>query len=240
VNSHSELAHLLLADMRRTRQLYFELQRDCELRTLEEATNVRTITEVMLHKNFVLCTSNDVVKEFVQSMHYDVFRKSDDDDSDVLALVCRKGDAPPSDRPFNFSRVRRIQKIGERLLCSCASTIVHCRPCRHVIAFNRGVMERTDFSDFHTKQYHAHPHTIAPFCGVGNYRLDDLSLLPPLPPDADAAPHAFDDGDNYSNDVNASAKKKRKVKGYHSCAEEFKRVLVKWGNVSRVHNHLHR
>ena len=66
--------------------------------------------------------------------------------------------------------------------------------------------------------------------------LDDLSLLPPLPPDADAdaAPHDFDDGNNFSNDVNVTATKKRKVKGYHSCAEEFKRVLTKWGNVSRV------
>lgn len=179
---------------------------------------MRTITEVMLHKNFVLCTCNEVVKEFIQSMHYDIFRKSDDDDSDVLALVCRKGDATPSDRPFNFSKVRIIRKIGERIVCSCASTIVHCRPCRHVIAFNQGVMERTDFADFHTKQYHAHPHNIAAFCGVGNSRLDDLSLLPPLPADADAAP-MFDDGDNFSNTVNVSAKKIRKVKGYHSCAE---------------------
>jgi hypothetical protein len=199
---------------------------------------VRTIVEVMLHKNFVLCTCNEVVKEYIQSTHYDIFRKSDDDDSDVVALVCRKGDAPPSDRPFHFSRVRTIRQNGERLECSCASTKVHCRPCRHIIAFNRGVIERTDFADFHTKQYHAHPHTIAAFCGVANFRLDDLSLLPSLPPDADAdadaAPHDFDDGNNVSNDINVSATKKRKVKGYHSCAEEFKRVMAKWGNVPRV------
>jgi hypothetical protein len=135
-----------------------------------------------------------------------------------------------------FARVRIIRKISERLVCSCATTTVQCRPCRHVIAFNRGVTERTDFADFHTKQYHSRPHTIAAYTGVCNFRKDDLSLLPPLPPHyfSDAAPHGCDDGDNFSNNVNVSAKNIRKVRGYHSCAEEFKRVLVKWGNVSRV------
>jgi hypothetical protein len=95
-------------------------------------------------------------------------------------------------------------------------------------------MERTDFADFHTKQYHAHPHAIAACSGVGKFRVDDLSLLPPLPPDADAAPQVCEDGNDFTNDVHVSAKKIRKVRGYHSCADEFKRVLVKWGHVSRV------
>jgi hypothetical protein len=236
VHSHAELAHLLLADIKRTRQLYFELQRDSELRNLEEATNVRTAVEDMLHKHFVLCTCNDVVKEFIQSREYSIFSKTDDDDADVIALVCRTNDAP-SDRPFKFSRVRVIRKKNERLLCSCACTTVHARPCRHLIRFNRGVLERSDFADCHTKKYHAHPHPPSNYIGVGDYNQDDMSQLPPLPPQMVCdAPHDADNADHADNNdmEGAAPAKKRKVKGYHSCAEEFKRVLVKWGNVSRV------
>ena len=235
VHSHAELAHLLLADIKRTRQLYFELQRDSELRNLEEATNVRTAVEDMLHKHFVLRTCNDVVKEIIQSREYSIFRKTDDDDSDVIALVCRTNDAP-SDRPFKFSRVRVIRKKNGRLLCSCASTTVHARPCRHLIRFNRGVLERSDFADCHSKKYHAHPHSTSTYIGVGHYNQDDMSQLPPVPPQFFSdAPHDADNADHADNqDMGGVPAKKRKVRGYHSCAEEFKRVLVKWGNISRV------
>jgi len=233
VHSHAELAHLLLADIKRTRQLYFELQRVSDLRYLEEATNVTTTAEHMLHKHFVLRTCKDVVQEYVQSTHYSIFRKTDDDDPHVIALVCRTDDAP-SDRPFKFSRVRVIRKKNGRLLCSCAATTVHARPCRHLIRFNHGVLDRSDFADCHTKKYHAHPLTPSTYTGVGNYNKDDMSQLPPLPPQFDCDdPHDADNAADCDVDAPVPAKK-RKVRGYHSCAEEFKRVLVKWGNVSRV------
>jgi hypothetical protein len=148
VHSKSELAHLLLADIRRTHQLYFELQRTSELRNLEEATNVRTVVEQMLHKNFVLHTCNDVIQEFIQSMHYGIFKKRDDDDEDVVALVCRKtNEAVTPFCPFKFSRIRVIRKNHDKVLCSCSSTIVHGRPCRHLIAYNRGVIDCSNLNE---------------------------------------------------------------------------------------------
>jgi hypothetical protein len=234
VHSHAELAHLLLADVRRTRQLYFELRRDCEIRTFEEATNVKTIVETMLHKNFVLHTCNDVVQEYIQSTHYTIFRKRDDDDDNVVALVCRTGQVD-SDRPFKFSRVREIREENKKLLCACASTTVHGRPCRHLIAYNDGVVHPSDFADFHSKKYHAHPYAISAYTGVGNHRTY-LSELAPLPPqDSSGGSHDEDnDADNDDNAFDVPAKKVSKARGYHSCAGEFKRLLVKWGNVPRV------
>jgi hypothetical protein len=118
VHSHAELAHLLLADVRRTNQLYFEIQRDSQIQNLEEATNARTVVEVMLHKHFVLHTCNDVVKEFIQSTYYSVFKKSDDDDADVIALVCRREAQEAAYRPFQLSRVRYLSN-GAMCLASC-------------------------------------------------------------------------------------------------------------------------
>jgi hypothetical protein len=237
VHSKSELAHLLLADIRRTQQSYFELQRDSEVRNLEEATNVRTVVEQMLHKNFVLHTCNDVIKEFIQSMHYGIFKRRDDDDEDVVALVCRKtNEADTSFCPFKFSRIRVIRKYHDRLLCSCSATTVHKRPCRHLVAYNRGVIDCTDFAEFHTKKYHAHPHALSAYIGVGNRRTqEELLQLQELPTELSNDPQfdAADDGEQTGpNDGNS--KKTRRVRGYHSCSEEFKRVLVKWGNVPRI------
>lgn len=233
VHSHAELAHLLLADVRRTRQLYFELQRDCAIRTFEEATNVRTVVESMLHKHFVLHTCKDVVQEFIQSTYYTIFRKRDDDDNNVVALVCRTGEVH-SDCPFKFARVREIREENKKLVCACASTTVHGRPCRHLIAYNRGVVHPSDFADFHSKKYHAHPHVLSAYAGVGNHRTDlsDLSSLPPQNL-SDGSHDADNNADNYDDDLDEPAKK-RKVRGYNSCAGEFRRVLVKWGNVPRV------
>jgi hypothetical protein len=238
VHSHAELAHLLLADVRRTNQLYFEIQRDSQIRNLEEATNARTAVEAMLHKHFVLHTCNDVVKEFIQSTYYSVFKKSDDDAEDVIALVCRREaqEAEAAYRPFQLSRVRYIRKNKNRLLCSCSSTTVHGRPCRHLIAFNSGVIDRSDFADFHTKKYYVEPHASTEYIGVGDHSKD-LTQLPPLPPHLhflNDAPHDADTADYGDNACNVPAAKIRKARGYHSCAEEFKRILVKWGNVSRV------
>lgn len=239
VHSKSELAHLLLADIRRTHQLYFELQRDSEMRTLQEATNVRTVVEEMLHKNFVLHTCNDVIEEFIQSMHYGIFKRRDDDDEDVVALVCRQPNE--ADRlfcPVKFSRIRVIRKYHDRLLCSCSSTTVHARPCRHLIAYNRGVIDCSDFAEFHTKKYHAHAHTLSVYTGVRNRRTqEELLQLQQLPTELSNDPHfdAADDGDGDQTGPNdGNSKKRRRVRGYHSCSEEFKRVLVKWGNVPRV------
>lgn len=236
MHSHAELAHLLLADVRRTNQLYFELQRDSQIRQLEEATNVRTAVEVMLHKHFVLHTCNDVVNEFIQSTHYSVFKKSDDDDADVIALVCRREHEESADRPFKLPILRYIRKQNNRLLCSCSSTTVHGRPCGHLIAVNNGVIDRSDFADFHTKKYHAEPHATAEYIGVGDHSKD-LTQLPPLPAHlhySDDAQHDADTADNGDNACNVPAAKRRKVRGYHSCAEEFKRILVKWGNSSMI------
>ena len=67
VHSHAELAHLFLADNRRIRQLYFDNRRQAAAKSLEEATNVTTVVQTMLHKNFVIHTCNDVIAEFIQS-----------------------------------------------------------------------------------------------------------------------------------------------------------------------------
>jgi hypothetical protein len=192
VHSHAELAHLLLADARRSNQLYFELERDSQIRKVEEATNVRTAVEVMLHKHFVLHTCNDVVNEFIQSTHYSVFKKSEDDDEDVIAQVCRREFQASADRPFKLSRVRYIRKKHNRLLCSCSSTTVHGRPCRHLIAFNGGVIDPSDFANFHTKKYQVEPHATTEYIGVGDHSKD-LTQLPPLPPHLHFSDDAQDD-----------------------------------------------
>ncbi len=44
--------------------------------------------------------------------------------------------------------------------------------------------------------------------------------------------------DNGDNSFDVPAKKGSKARGYHSCAGEFKRLLVKWGNVPRVLQHV--
>ena len=187
----------------------------------------------MLFKNFVLHTCKDVVQEFIQSTHYTIFRKRDDDDDNVVALVCRTGEVH-SDCPFKFARVREIREQNKKLLCACASTTVHGRPCRHLIAYNRGVVHPSDFADFHSKKYHAQPHALSAYTGVGNHRTD-LPDLSPLPPQnlSDGSHDADNNADTCDNDF-GSPGKKRKVRGYHSCAGEFKRLLVKWGNVPRV------
>ncbi len=75
VHSHCELSMLLLADLRRTKQLYFEIQREAQQRALEAATNVKTSFEEMLYKNFCLHTCSTMVREFVKgSSNYTVLR----------------------------------------------------------------------------------------------------------------------------------------------------------------------
>jgi hypothetical protein len=57
------------------------------------------------------------------------------------------------------------------LLCSCCCAVVHGRPGRHLISYNRGVIDCSDFAECHTKKYHAHPHAVSAYRGVGNRRM---------------------------------------------------------------------
>jgi hypothetical protein len=247
VHSHAELSHLLMADCRRVRQLYFEMERDNAARTLEEATNVQTQVEALLHKHFVLVTCTDVVAEFIQSINYIVSRKREHDDDDVVALVWRRPIAgEETKRPFKFSRIREIRKVQNRLVCCCSATQVHGRPCRHLLAYNKGLIDVDDFHECHLKKYAALSHTFTPKPYVGVHDRREPGELPVLEAnvdgdgvfnDDDAGDHngGNDDGDFCSQASNPGKKKKRKVRrGYNSTNDEFKRILTKWGNTPRV------
>jgi len=107
IHSHCELSMLVLSDMRRTKQLYFEQDRAAQARSLEEATNVKTVVETMLHKNFCMSTARDVVREFIQSVKYEVFKARPHDDPSVVGLVVytEPPTAHPEPAPFELSRV---------------------------------------------------------------------------------------------------------------------------------------
>ena len=79
--------------MRGTKQLYFEHDRVAQARSLEEATNVKTVVETMLHNFVCLSTAGDVVREYIQSVKYQVFKARAGDDPSVVALVVSS--APP-------------------------------------------------------------------------------------------------------------------------------------------------
>ena len=143
VHSHCELSMLLLADLRRTKQLYLENERNAQARALEEATNVNTATEQMLHKHFCLYTSEEVKREYIRSVNYQLFKPRSGDDPSVVALVVSSAPtiAPAERAPFELSRVHEIMKVGNRLLCGCAAQRVHGRPCRHLLRYNDGLVD---------------------------------------------------------------------------------------------------
>jgi hypothetical protein len=231
VHSHCELSMLALADLRRTKQLYFENDREAEARALQEATNVRTAVETMLHKNVCSSTAQDVTKEFIQSANYQVFKPRSGDDPSVVALVVSSAPAAASSdpAPFQVTRVHEIMKVGRRLFCDCAAQTVHGRPCRHTFAYNGGLVDVDDFAHFHTKKY-----LVSAYDGMYSGVCDRAEITRQLPEYIGMA-ESNNDGiedrhdDDGGGDVVVSSKK-RKCRAYSSCEREFKRILVKWGN----------
>jgi hypothetical protein len=233
VHSHAELSHLLMADIRRVRQLYFTMERECASRTLEEATNVRTIVETMAHKHFVLQTCQDFVVEFIESFNYNVSKKRADDDDEVVALVWRRRVASSSEEtppPYTFSRIRVIRKVQNCLICCCCATQVHGRPCRHLLAYNEGLVDVDDFHDCHLKKYAAHPFKPKPYIGVRDRR--QLRELPELEKNAEDGATFVDACEGNGNDFDNedAMPRRRKRRGFCKLKDEFKRILDKWGN----------
>ncbi len=233
VHSHAELAHLFLADSRRCRQLYFDNKRAAALKSLEHATNVETVVENILHQNFVMHTCDDVIAEYIQSANYDVFKSNEEN---VVALVKRKNDGQRPFRPFRFSQVRKIMQCNDRIDCSCCATIVHGRPCRHLLAYNEGALEPSDFSHVHTKVYAAKlVHSNEQYYGVVNRRRN--LNLPEYHEDVDEAEEVstIPDGEHASGDYDfATPKPERKAHGFRQLQQEFKRFMDKWGNIPRA------
>jgi hypothetical protein len=233
IHSHCELAMLVLSDLRRTKQLYFESERAAQARQLEEATNVKTVVETMLHKNFCLSTAKDVILQYIQSVKYEVFKARPTDDPSVVGLVVCT--APPivhpDPAPFQLSRVHKIMKVGGRLLCDCAAQRVHGRPCRHLLKYNEGLVDKEDFAHFHTKKYLVTAYDAPVFAGVVD-RAPTTRELPDyiMPSSQDTGNDNGDDGDNGDGDAQHQLKKKRSSRPYNECEREMKRVLVKWGN----------
>jgi hypothetical protein len=237
VHSHAELAHLFLADNRRIRQLYFDNRRQAAAKSLEEATNVTTVVQTMLHKNFVIHTCNDVIAEFIESDNYDVFKKRDTDDENVLALVVRKKSGPQPFRPFKFSHVRFIMKVNDRIICSCCATTVHGRPCRHILAYNEGKLDPSDFAHIHTKTYAASLETsVFKYDGVVQHRAhSELPEVVEQSEDEVEDQSAIADGDDGTADFGfAKPQKEKKCHGFRSLQKEFKRFTDKWGNTPRA------
>ena len=227
VHSHCELSMLLLADLRRTKQLYFEIEREAQQRALEAATNVKTSFEEMLYKKFCFHTCTAMVKEFVKaSCNYTVFRPRQSDSSDVVALVYYTATVTADDpAPFNMNFVHPITKVGDRLMCGCAVQVVHGRPCRHILAYNEGLVDENDFAHFHTKCYLAQAYTSSPYLGVVDRR--GPTDLPELPEVADTSQ---DVGDGDGAEQQHRSKKHRASHPYTAFEQECKRFIVKWGN----------
>ncbi len=235
VHSHAELAHLFLADSRRIRQLYFDNRREAAAKSLEEATNVKTVVQAMLYNHFVIQTCKDVIAEFIQSANYDVFKKRDADDENVLALVVRRETGPQPFRPFQFSRVRFIMKVNDRIICSCCATTVHGRPCRHLIAYNEGKLEPSDFAHIHTKNYAANLVTsVSKYDGVVQRRAhSDLPELVERNED-EVEDHGALGDDGAADFGFAKPQKEKKCHGFRSLQKEFKMFTDKWGNIPRA------
>ena len=121
-------------------------------------------------------------------------RKREHDDDDVVALVWRRPIAgAETKRPFRFSRIRVIRKVQNRLVCCCSATQVHGRPCRHLLAYNEGLIDVDDFHECHLKKYAAHPFTPKPYVGVHDRR--EPGELPVLEANVDGDDvYNYDDG----------------------------------------------
>ena len=132
-------------------------------------------------------------------------------------------DPPP---PFKIVRTQTIEKIGEYLICSCASTVVHGRPCGHLLAYNRGQVTQADFHTFHTKIYQAIEYKEPPpYRGVGDHRCTD-----DLPELEDNHEETNDIEGDCNDHVPQASKKPRVSRPYTAYEQEVKRFLVKWGN----------
>lgn len=201
------------------------------MKSLEQATNVKTAVENMLHQNFVMHTCDDVIAEFIQSANYDVFKSNE---KDVVALVKRKNAGQRPFCPFRMSHVRKIMECNDRLVCSCCATIVHGKPCRHLLAYNEGALEPSDFCHIYTKAYAAKlVHSNEKYHGVVNRRLN--MNLPEYLDDVEEAEGHIGDGDHESGDFDfAMPKKVRKAHGFRKLQQEFKRFTDKWGNIPRA------
>lgn len=141
VHSHCELAMLLLADMHRTKKLYSEFEREACERALQGATNVRTSFQTFMYRNMCLHTCELMVREFIVSKNYTVYRPRPTDDTSVVALVHSTPKEDAAFKPFKFSRIHVIRKIAGKLVCSCAVVCVHGRPCRHLLSYNKGLVD---------------------------------------------------------------------------------------------------
>jgi hypothetical protein len=201
VHSHCELSMLAMADLRRTKQLCFENDREAEARALEEATNVRTAVETLLHKHVCSSTAEDVKKEFILSANYQVLKPRSGDDPSVVALVVSSSApaAASSDpnfhpAPFQITRAHEIMKVGRGLFCDCAAQTVHGRPCRHTLAYNEGLVDVDDFAHFHTKKY-----LVRPYDGMYSGVCDRAKITRQLP-EYNGPAESNDDGDNCNDD----------------------------------------
>jgi hypothetical protein len=241
VHSHCQLSMLVMADLRRTKQLYFENDRQAAARSLEEATNVRTAVEVMLHKQFCSNAAEEVRKEFIQSIKYQVFKPRSGDDPSVIALVVSSPPVASSAPtfhlpPFQLTRVHKITKVGRTIFCDCCAQIVHGRPCRHTLAYNGGLVDVDDFAHFHTKKYLVSAYDCV-YAGVCD-RAEATRHLPEYNAMEESNDNGIDGGNDFSavgggNDDNGGQKQKR-CRAYSTCEREFKRILTKWGNHPRV------
>ena len=237
VNSHCELSILLLADMHRTKKLYKEIERESCERALQAATNVTTSFETFMYRNFCLHTCECMVREFIASKIYTVYRPRPDDDPSVVALVHSVPKEGTAFAPFKFSRIHVIRKIAGKLGCSCAAGCVHGRPCRHLLNYNKGLVDASDFAHFHTTKYQTKPYTAAAFAGVAD-RRPETDELPELPREFDNEDDVCGGGGDDCGDESAAqhpaARKKRASRPYTTCEQEMKRVLVKWGNHPQI------
>ena len=61
---------MLLADLLRTNQRYFEIEREAQERAQEIATNVKTEFETFVFKHLCIHTAKQMVKEYLKSTKY--------------------------------------------------------------------------------------------------------------------------------------------------------------------------
>jgi hypothetical protein len=115
---------------------------------------------------------------------------------------------------------------------------VHGRPCRHLLAYNEGKLEPSDFAHIHTKNYAANLVVTSAFKydGVGQRRAhSDLPELVERNEDTVEDHSAIADGDDGTADFGfANSQKDKKCHGFRSLQKEFKRFTDKWGNIPRA------
>ena len=232
VHSHCELATLLLADLLRTRQRYFEIEREAQERAQEIAANVKTQFETFVFKHLCIHTAKRMVKEYLKSTQYTVHRPRRSDADGVVAVTVsatKIWDPPP---PFKIVRTQTIEKIGEYLFCSCARTVVHGLPCGHLLAYNRGQVTESDFHTFHTKMYQANgcKGPLPVYRGVGDHRQCTGELPELEEGDHEETHDNGGEGGDFNENIPRPSKNPRASRPYTAFEQECKRFLVKWGN----------